>query len=126
VSEVKEKLPDAEIHWEGDSKDVISSFPDDVKFGLGFELRKLQQGEMPSDYRPLSSVGPGVFELRAEDERAWYRVIYVSRINNVIYVLHCFEKSSRTMSRNDFETAQRRLKAVHARLREMRKHEKRK
>jgi phage-related protein len=126
VSDAKEKHPDAHIHWEGDSKDVISSFPDEVKFGLGFELRKLQQGEIPSDYRPLPSVGPGVFELRAEDERAWYRVVYVSRIDDVIYVLHCFEKHSREIPRNDFETAQRRLKAVHARLREMRRHEKRK
>jgi phage-related protein len=40
----------------------------------------------------MSSVGPGVFELRDQDERAWYRAIYLSRVHGVIHVLHCFEK----------------------------------
>jgi len=84
----------------------------------------LQQGERPSDYRPLPSIGSGVFELRDEDERAWYRVVYLSRINDVLYVLRCFEKKSREMPRRDFETAKRRLKAVRARLAQEKKHEK--
>jgi phage-related protein len=77
------------------------------------------------DYRPLPSVGPGVFELRDQDERAWYRVVYLSRIRDVIYVLHCFEKKSREMPRRDFEKAKQRLKAVRARLAEGEKREKR-
>lgn len=85
---------DAVIAWEGDSKEVISLFPDEVKHNLGFDLRLLQQGQQPTDYRPMSSVGPGVFELRDQDERAWYRVIYLSRIRDVIHVLHCFEKEA--------------------------------
>jgi phage-related protein len=64
----------------------------------------------------MRAAGTGVFELRDQDERAWYRVIYLSRINDVIYVLHCFEKKSREMPRREFETARRRLKAVKARL----------
>jgi len=84
----------------------------------------LQQGERPSDYGPLPSIGAGVFELRDEDERAWYRVVYLSRINDVLYVLRCFEKKSREMPRRDFETAKRRLKAVRARLAQEKKHEK--
>jgi len=72
----------------------------------------------------LPSIGSGVFELRDEDERAWYRVVYLSRINDVLYVLHCFEKKSREMPRGDFETAKRRLKAVRARLAQEKKHEK--
>jgi phage-related protein len=86
---------DAVIAWEGDSKEVISSFPDDVKTNLGFDLRLLQQGNQPADYRPMSSIGPGVFELRDQDERTWYRVIYLSRVRGVIHVLHGFEKRSR-------------------------------
>jgi phage-related protein len=76
-------------------------------------------------YRSLPSIGLGVFELRDQDERAWYRVVYLSRINDVIYVLHCFEKKSREMPRRDFEKATQRLKAVKARLAEEKKHEKR-
>jgi phage-related protein len=115
----------ATVAWEGDSKAVLLSFPEEVKQNFGFELWQLQQGERPRDYRPLPSIGTGVFELRDQDERSWYRVIYLSRINNVIYVLHCFEKKSREMPRRDFEKAKQRLKGVKARLAEEKKHEKR-
>ena len=63
--------------------------------------------------------------VRDQDERGWYRVIYLSRIRNVIHVLHCFEKKSREMPRRDFEMARRRLKQVRARLEQERKHEER-
>lgn len=111
------------VIWEGDSREVLSGFPNGVKQNLGFELWQLQQGERPTDYRPLSSIGSGVFELRDQDERAWYRAVYLSRINDVIHVLHCFEKKSREMPRKDFEKAKQRLKAVRARLTEERKRE---
>jgi phage-related protein len=104
------------IAWEGDSRNVISSFPDAPKRNLGFDLRLLQQGEQPTDYRPMSSIGPGVFELRDQDERAWYRVIYLSRIRGIIHVLHCFEKRSRETPRKEIEVARQRLKAVRARM----------
>jgi|SRR5712675_1327435 len=115
---------DAVIAWEGDSKEVISSFPDDVKYNLGFDLRLLQQGQQPTDYRPMSSIGPGVFELRDQDERAWYRIIYLSRIRGVIHVLHCFEKRSREAPMKEVNTARQRLKVVRARMMEDKKHEK--
>jgi phage-related protein len=112
---------DAVIAWEGDSKEVISSFPDAAKYNLGFDLRLLQRGQQPTDYRPMSSVGPGVFELRDQDERAWYRVIYLSRVHGVIHVLHCFEKRSRETTMREINTARQRLKAVRARMIEEKK-----
>ena len=124
VSEQTERPKYAAVVWEGDSREVLQAFPDGVRQNLGFQLWQLQQGERPSDCRPLPSIGTGVFELRDQDERAWYRVVYLSRINDVIYVLHCFEKKSREMPRREFETAKQRLKAVKARLAEEKKHEK--
>ncbi len=112
----------AAIAWEGDSKEVLSGFPKGVKQNLGFNLRLLQQGSEPIGYRPLQSIGRGVFELRDEDDRSWYRVVYLSRINDVIYILHCFEKKSRAMPKRDADTARRRLKAVQERLRMEKKH----
>jgi phage-related protein len=70
----------------------------------------------------MASVGPGVFELRDQDDRAWYRVIYLSRVRNVIHVLHCFEKKSRETSLKEINTARQRLKAVRARLVKEKKH----
>lgn len=125
VSDEVEKAKLATVVWEGDSREVLRTFPEEVTQNLGFELWQLQRGERPRDYRPLPSVGPGVFELRDQDERAWYRVVYLSRIRDVIYVLHCFEKKSREMPRRDFEKAKQRLKAVKSRLSEEKKREKR-
>jgi phage-related protein len=73
----------------------------------------------------MPPIGQGVFELRDADERAWYRVIYLSRIKNVIYVLHCFEKKGRETPKNDINTARKRLAAVKQRLIVGRKHAKR-
>lgn len=73
----------------------------------------------------MPSIGAGVFELRDQDERAWYRVIYLARIQGVIHVLHCLEKKGRELPRRDFQTARARLAAVRARLTRERKHEKR-
>jgi phage-related protein len=115
----------ASVVWEGDSKEVLKAFPEAVTENFGFELWQLQQGERPRDYRPLPSIGPGVFELRDQDERTWYRVVYLSRIEDVIYVLHCFEKKSRGMPKKDFEKAKQRLKAVNLRLAKEKKREKR-
>ena len=107
---------DALIAWEGDSKEVISSFPEQARQNLGFQLRLLQLGQQPNDYRPMSAIGSGVFELRDQDERAWYRVIYLSRIRDVVHVLHCFEKRSRETPAREIRTARQRLKAVRARM----------
>ncbi len=116
----------AEIHFEGDSLEVLSGFPDEIKRTLGFSLRQLQLGRKPtSQTRSMSSIGAGVYELKEADERAWYRAIYLSKIGNTIYVLHCFEKESRKTDRRDIEVASQRFKLVKQRLQEQRTHEKR-
>lgn len=103
----------AEIHWEGDSKEVLSGFPRDVKLSLGYSLRRLQSGEFPAcETRSMVSIGKGVWELKESDERAWYRVVYLTKIGGVIHVLHCFEKESRKTGKRDVATARARLKRV--------------
>jgi phage-related protein len=114
------------ISWEGDSLEVLRSFPYDVRQDIGAALRKLQQGEVPPDIRPMKSIGAGVFEVKEQDQRAWYRVIYLSKVKDTIYVLHCFEKESAKTERVDLETARLRLVRVQRRLLEQKKNEKRK
>lgn len=116
----------AQIAWEGDSLEVLREFPDDVKKDIGGALRMLQKGERPENIRPMKSVGAGVFEIKTDDERAWYRVIYLSKIDNMIYVLHSFEKQCAKTSQTDLNTATTRLKQVRQRLTEEKKHAKKK
>ncbi len=119
-------MKEADISWEGDALEVLKSFPADVKQDIGAALRKLQQGEVPTNIRPMKSVGPGVFEVKEQDARAWYRVIYLSKVKDTIYVLHCFEKASGKTEKVDLETARLRLVRVQKRITEEKKNEKRK
>lgn len=116
----------AEISWEGDSLKVLRGFPEDVRGDIGAALRKLQTGDRPTNIKPMTSVGSGVFEVKAADERAWYRVIYLSKIGDTIYVLHSFEKDTRSTEAKDLETARLRLVQVRKRLLEAKKYEKHK
>lgn len=65
-----------------------------------------------------ASIGKGVWELKESDERAWYRVVYLTKIGDVIYVLHCFEKESRKTDKRDVASARARLKQVLKRIQE--------
>lgn len=113
----RQEAGQAVIAWEGNSKDVLSSFPDEVKATLGFSLRQIQNGRLPvCDHRSIPSVGKGVWELKEGDSRSWYRVMYLARIENVIHVLHCFEKDSRKTDRRDIEAAKNRLSLVLQRM----------
>lgn len=123
---LREPAPTAELHFEGDSLEMLSGFPDDIKRSLGFSLRQLQIGREPtSQTRSMNSIGSGVYELKEADERAWYRAIYLSKIGNEIYVLHCFEKEGRKTDRRDIDIARQRFKLVRQRLQEQKSHEKR-
>ncbi len=109
----------AEIHWEGDSKEVLSGFPKDVNLSFGYSLRRLQNGEFPAcETRSMASIGKGVWELKESDERAWYRVMYLTKIDGVIHVLHCFEKESRRTDKRDVASARARMKQVLKRIQE--------
>jgi phage-related protein len=97
--------------FQGDSRRVLQSFPDEVKNDLGYALYRLQLGQTPPDRKPVQAVAPGVYELREGDARAWYRVLYARR-ERAIQVLHCFEKRSNAIEQKDIETAKTRLKRV--------------
>jgi phage-related protein len=94
-----------------DSIRVLRGFPSGVRHDLGYALHRLQLGQIPPDRKAVRAVGVGVYELRDQDERAWYRILYVRR-ENTIQVLHCFEKRTNSIEQKDIETAKTRLKRV--------------
>jgi phage-related protein len=106
----------APISWEGDSLDILKIWPRNIQRDIGLSLRNLQEGELPNlSTRPMQSIGQGVFELKAEDEAAWYRVI-LSRIEGTIYGLDLFTKKTRKTEKNDLNRARARLSKVRQRL----------
>lgn len=96
----------------GDSLSRLREFPDGARRDAGFQLERVQRGLDPDDWKPMSSIGPGVGEIRVRDARGAYRLIFVARFDDAIYVLHAFQKKTQ-------RTAERDLKLARGRLREL-------
>jgi phage-related protein len=107
---------EVEVVWEGDSLEIVRTFPKPIREDLGADIRRLQLGERPHSSRLMSSIGRRVYELKQRDDKGWYRVIYLSKVGNRLFMLHSFVKKSAKTSRNDIHIASARLKAVRARL----------
>lgn len=93
----------------GSSRKDIRAFPDSARKQAGLELYSVQMGDMPSDWKPMSSVGSGVKEIRIHEENE-YRVLYIAKFKEAIYVLHAFEKKSYQTPDHEIDLAKRRLK----------------
>jgi len=102
---------DKPLRWVGNALEELRAFPDDPRRRAGRQLRRLQQGLAPDDWRTMASVGPGVAEIRIH-YGAEYRVIYLAKFVDAIYVLHAFEKRSGRTRRLKLEIARKRLKTV--------------
>lgn len=113
----------ADVVWLGDTLEVLRRFPAPVQGDLGYALYQVQLGQMPPDSKPMRTVGPGVYELRDQDQRAWYRVFYLKKIANLVYVLHCFEKRTAQTEQKDIEVARERLKRLREQQRAKEKHQ---
>lgn len=79
---------------------------------FGADNFSVQREERPLSFRPMPSVGKGVMELKQRDEAGWYRIVYLSCINDTLYMLHAFRKQSEKSSKNDIATTKTRLIAV--------------
>lgn len=95
----------------GSSRDDLREFPAEVRKAFGDELLRVQNGLMPVDFKPLKDVGKGAYEIRVHLNGAW-RVIYVAKFANAVYVLHAFEKKTQKTSQSDMELAKRRYKLI--------------
>lgn len=102
------------LAWAGSSKRDLSAFPDDAKSEAGYQLFLVQEGLDPTDWRSMSTVGPGVREIRIDTEDGWYRVIYVASFASAVYVLHAFQKTTKKTAQSDIRLAQQRYKEVRA------------
>jgi phage-related protein len=94
-----------ELVFEGDSLNRLRDFPVEARQDAGFALFQVQSGEKPSDYKPFPTAGKGVEEIRVWDDTGTYRVMYVARFKEAVYVLHCFKKASEKTAQKDIDLA---------------------
>lgn len=99
------------LRFVGSSLDDLKNFPADARRVVGFELDAVQRGLMPSDFKPMLSVGAGAYEIRVHVLGEW-RVIYVAKFDSAVYVLHAFQKKTQKTRKEDLELAARRYKQI--------------
>ena len=101
-----------QIRWVGTAYVDLLAFPKDARKEAGFQLGKLQAGLEPADWKPFEEVGAGTREIRIREASGIYRVMYVAKFEEAIYVLHCFQKKTQVTSKQDKVIAATRYRAV--------------
>lgn len=108
----KEEKP---IDWRGSSLDDIKDdkvFPLEARKEVGHQLSQIQAGLDPDHWKPFEEVGAGTKEIIIDLNDGWYRVMYVAKFSEAVYVLHAFKKKSNTTSKHDKDVATKRYNAV--------------
>jgi phage-related protein len=98
------------VRFVGSARDALAAFPKSVRTRAGHELFMAQAGRDPDNWKPMSSVGPGACEIRVRDPSGAYRVIYVAKFADAIYVLHAFQKRTQKTTRADLDLAVQRYR----------------
>lgn len=101
-----------EIRWMGSSYGDLLALPEDVRRDAGFQLSRVQAGQEPDNWKPFDAIGPGVREIRLRESSGVYRVMYVAKFKEAVYVLHCFQKKTQATSKADTDIAAVRYSAV--------------
>jgi phage-related protein len=100
-----------ELKFVGLSLDDLRNFPEEARRVAGFELRAVQNGLDPRDWKPMRSIGSGVKEIRIHVLGEW-RIVYAAKLADAVYVLHAFQKKSQKTNKNDIELARKRFKEI--------------
>jgi phage-related protein len=85
------------VEFRGSSLDDLRAFPVPARREAGY----------PVDWKPMPRIGSGVQEIRIRDAAGAFRVIYVAKFADAVYVLHCFfKKKTQKTSKTDVELAE--------------------
>lgn len=106
--------------WIGTSKKDLSKLPIKVKQEIGYALWMAQNGEHYENTKPLKGLGSGVFEIISDFNKNTYRVVYIVNLGDSIYVLHVFQKKSKT----GIKTPQEEIDLIRQRLKQLKTHTK--
>ncbi len=101
-------VPEKPLAWLGSTLRDLRTFPEDARREAGSQPGRVQQGLTPTDWKPMSTVGPGVIEIRVHTALE-HRVFYVAKFEEAVYVLHAFEKRERRTPQAAIDVARTRL-----------------
>jgi phage-related protein len=96
------------VVFRGSALDDLRGFPREARRAAGHQIDRVQSGRDPDDWKPMASVGPGVREIRIREPDGAFRVIYVAKFPEAIFVLHCFRKTTQKTALTDIALAHQR------------------
>ncbi|HEY5329575.1 MAG TPA: type II toxin-antitoxin system RelE/ParE family toxin [Acidobacteriaceae bacterium] len=99
------------LEFLGSSRSDLRDLPAEVRHAMGLELLSIQQGGLPLDFKSMRSVGKGVYEIRINLGGAW-RLLYVAKFSEAIYVLHTFQKKTQQTSKEHIDLARKRYRMI--------------
>jgi phage-related protein len=104
-------MPDLKpVVFRGSALADLRAFPVPARREAGHQIDQVQRGRDPDDWRPMTTVGSGVREIRVRDAAGAFRVIYAARFADAVYVLHCFQKKTQKTSKADIDLAAKRYR----------------
>ena len=98
------------IDFRGSSLDDLRDFPQTARQEAGHQLDQVQRGSEPDDWKPMPTIGAGVREIRIRDMAGAFRVVYVAKFEDAVYVLHCFQNKTQATSQPDLDLATKRYR----------------
>jgi phage-related protein len=104
------------VEFVGTSLEDLRAFPTTARREAGYQIDQVQHGRDPDDWKPMRTVGRGAREIRIRDESGAFRVIYVAKVEDRVYVLHAFQKKTQKTRKTDLDLAKKRYKEVAERL----------
>lgn len=105
------------LHWVSSAKKDYLAFPIDVQNEMGYALGLAQLGAKHPKAKPWKGEGPGIFEIVEDHRGDTFRTVYTVRFADVVYVLHAFQKKSKTgikTPQDDINLIAERLKRAQA------------
>ena len=100
------------IRWLGSSFRDLGRLPIEAQDEIKIQLRRVQRGFLPLDWKPMKTVGVGVKEIRIRIRNDIFRTFYLAKYSDLVYVLHVFRKKSEQTNNRDINIARRRYKSI--------------
>jgi phage-related protein len=98
------------VEFRGSALEDLPAFPQVARREAGYQLDQVQRGREPDNWKPMNSVGQGVKEIRIRDAAGAFRVMYVAKFADAVYVLHCFQKKTQKTRKADLDLVSQRYR----------------
>ncbi|MHB1620879.1 MAG: type II toxin-antitoxin system RelE/ParE family toxin [Sulfuricella sp.] len=98
------------VKFRDSALDDLRAFPALARREAGHQIDQVQHGQEPDDWKPMPTIGQGVREIRIRDIAGAFRVVYVAKFADAVYVLHCFQKKTQKTSKTDLDLAENRYR----------------